>query len=252
MDVLAVLAAATAEIEGVLCGLDPGCLSGSDAAGLVETFARIERLAAAGKTLAAGRVAEVGLWRAAGERSAAHWLARRSGTTVAAAAAAIDTAQHLQDLPAVAQAYRAGTLSQIQAQHVAATAAGAPGSQDQLLAAAAHQGVKGRRDTCGAVAAAGRVDECARRQAIHRGRYLRYWVDTDGAGRLDARMTVDHLAVILAGLKHFEDLEFAPPATNTAGSPTTPSGPTPWPPWPTPPWPAAGMVRPHSGRRSTP
>jgi hypothetical protein len=206
--ILAGLASAAADIEAVVAGLDPACLSGGDAAALVEVFARIERLGGAGKALAAGRVAEAGLWRVAGERSAAHWLARRTGTTVTAAGAAIDTAHHLADLPAVDQAYRAGRLSAVQAQHIAATAAVSPAAQDQLLAAAARQGVKGLRDSCQAITAAAVSDECARRQGIHRSRYVRDWVDADGAGRLDARLTVDRLAVVLAGLEHFERLEF--------------------------------------------
>ena len=48
------------ELALVVRGLDVGGLTGAEAAGLTEVFARLERLAGAGKTLAAGRVAETG------------------------------------------------------------------------------------------------------------------------------------------------------------------------------------------------
>ncbi len=47
-------------------GLDVDGLTGAEAAGLTETFALLERLAGAGKTLAAGRVAETGYCREMG------------------------------------------------------------------------------------------------------------------------------------------------------------------------------------------
>jgi hypothetical protein len=205
---LSVLEAAIADIGGVLADLDPACLAGTDAAALTDCFALGERLCAAGKALTARRVAEVGVWRAAGERSPAHWLARRSGTTVAAAAAALETAERIEDLARVDRAYRAGTLSQVKTQEIASSSSVDPAAQTELLAVAAGQGVKGLRDACRAAGAAA-VDECARYQAVHRSRYLRSWVDADGAGRLDARLTTDALAVVLAGLEHFEGLEFA-------------------------------------------
>jgi Domain of unknown function (DUF222) len=208
MGILAVLEKATADIEAVVADVDPERLGGDDAAALAEMFARGERLCAAGKALVARRVADVGVWRAAGERSAAHWLARRSGSTVAAAVAALETAQRLQDLPVLDEAYRDGRLSQVQAQEIASSAAANPAAQRELLGAAANQGVKGLRDACRKVSAAAVSDESSRYQAIHRGRYLRSWVDADGAGRLDARLTADALAAVLAGLEPFENLEF--------------------------------------------
>ncbi|MBA3267012.1 MAG: hypothetical protein H0T70_01965, partial [Acidimicrobiia bacterium] len=55
--------------------LEPRCLGGDDAARLLELFAEAERLAAAGKALAARRVEETNRWRRSGHRSAASWLA---------------------------------------------------------------------------------------------------------------------------------------------------------------------------------
>ena len=68
-----------AALREIVAGLEPETLSADAAVGLVDTFATIEKLGAAGKALAARRVADSNLWRGAGERSAAHWLARRGG-----------------------------------------------------------------------------------------------------------------------------------------------------------------------------
>ncbi|HZJ52223.1 MAG TPA: hypothetical protein VFF07_15610, partial [Actinomycetota bacterium] len=69
-------------IEKVVAGLQPEVLDSETAAKLVERFAHIERTAAAGKTLCAGRVADSGAWRKEGDRSAAQWVARTTKTSV--------------------------------------------------------------------------------------------------------------------------------------------------------------------------
>ncbi|MBA2274827.1 MAG: hypothetical protein H0W21_13150 [Actinobacteria bacterium] len=63
-------------MEHGVAALDPEVLDTETATQLVERFARIERLGAAGKAMAAGRVADSGAWRKEGDRSAAHWVAR--------------------------------------------------------------------------------------------------------------------------------------------------------------------------------
>src|SRR5438477_13139828 len=90
-----------AELREFVAGLEPETLAADAAANLVDTFATIEKLGAAGKALAARRVADSNLWRGAGERSAAHWLARRSGTSVGSAMATLETARRLGELPAL-------------------------------------------------------------------------------------------------------------------------------------------------------
>ena len=97
-----------AALREIVAGLEPEVLAADAAAGLVDTFATIERLAGAGKALAARRVADSNLWRGAGERSAAHWLARRSGASVGSAMATLETAARLSELPAVDAVVRGG------------------------------------------------------------------------------------------------------------------------------------------------
>ncbi len=198
MGMLAVVEGAIAEVEAVVAGLDAATLTGPDAAALTAVFVRGERLCGAGKTLVAGRAADTSVWRQAGDRSAAHWLARQSGTTVGSAAATLDTAARMDRLPGTDAAFRAGRLSETQAREITSAAASRPQAEDQLLQVAQRDTVQGLREACRAVTAGDRSDEAARMAAIHRGRYFKHWLDPDGAGRLDARMTPDALAQVVA------------------------------------------------------
>ncbi|MDQ6725580.1 MAG: DUF222 domain-containing protein, partial [Actinomycetota bacterium] len=94
---------------------DPALLSAEQAALAVTEAAAIERLAATMKGLAAARSAATGVWRAAGERSAAHHLARATGTSIGQTTDGLETAGRLEKLPETAAAARAGALSATQA-----------------------------------------------------------------------------------------------------------------------------------------
>src|SRR5205823_1990709 len=193
-----------AELREFVAALEPETLPAEAAVGLVDTFATIEKLGAAGKALAARRVAESNLWRGVGERSAAHWLARRSGTSIGSAMATLETAQRLDDLPALDGALRAGELSPVQAHEIASAAGADPGAQAELVRVARSDGFTGLRDKCRRVKAAAAPDEMARHRAIHASRSLRHWNDPDGAGRLDGRFTPEVLAEVLVALEPFE------------------------------------------------
>src|SRR5438874_13314288 len=80
-------------------GFDAAVCSGADAAQVVKAAGSIENIAATLKASAAARVADTGGWRSAGDRSPAHHLARTSGTSVAVAAQAIETARRLESCP---------------------------------------------------------------------------------------------------------------------------------------------------------
>src|SRR5947209_9179924 len=156
-----------AALREIVVGLEPEALAAERAAGLADTFATIEKLAGPGKALAARRVADSNLWRGAGERSAAHWLARRAGSSVGSAMATLETAARLDELPAVNAALRAGELSAVQANEIASAAGADPGAEAELMAVARDNGVGGLRDKCRRVKAAAAPDEMARHRAIH-------------------------------------------------------------------------------------
>jgi len=142
------LRSAATFLERYVGDLEPGVFDAAGAAALVECFARVERLAAAGKALAARRVEECGTWRAAGFRSGAHWLAAKSGSTVGDAEGALGTVRALERLPATAAAFRSGDLSGVQAREIAACAVDDPSVEHDVLATAGGSSVKVLRDAC--------------------------------------------------------------------------------------------------------
>jgi len=65
-----------------VAGFDAALLGAADAAPVVKEASAIEKMAATLKAIAAARVAQTEAWRAGGDRSAAHHLARTTGTSV--------------------------------------------------------------------------------------------------------------------------------------------------------------------------
>ncbi|HLI00515.1 MAG TPA: hypothetical protein VKV06_06990, partial [Acidimicrobiales bacterium] len=163
-------------IKGFLAGFEPDRYPGIDAAELVRRFTTIERLGAAGKTLAAGRVQRSGAWRRSGDRSPEAWLAAETGTTLTESAGVLSTAERVDGLDATGAAMREGRLSAQQTAAVASAAAVDPESEQTLLDTADRQSLQALRDEARAVRQAARGDQAlADRERIHRTRYLRHW-----------------------------------------------------------------------------
>ena len=182
-------------------GFDAALLSAAQAAEVVEQASRIEKMAATVKGLAAARVAETGSWRTEGDRSAAHQLARRTGTSVVQAAAAIETARRLESLPETAAAARRGELSAEQTCAIADAAAGnTAGTEHDLLAAARRSPLSELREQCARTKAAAHVDLEARRRRIHQRRSLRSYTDPEGEWHLHCRNNPEVGARIMAAL----------------------------------------------------
>jgi hypothetical protein len=187
---------------------DAALLSAEDAGAAVVEAAAIERMAAAVKGLAAARSAETGAWRAAGERSAAHHLARTTGTSVGQASDVIQTAQLLAKLPEVADAARGGALSAQQAAAVADAAGTDVAAARRLLETARRSSLGELREECARTKAAAEPDPEARRRAIHAGRCLRSWSDTEGAWNLRMRDNPEIGAEVMAAVGAVRDRLF--------------------------------------------
>lgn len=188
-------------------GLDPDAIDGAEARELVETFAALERLAAAGRTLVTTRVDQTGAWIGDGtHRDLPSWLASVTGTTVGAARAATDIARQIRELPATTAALRAGALSPAQTQVIAAAATADPSEESRLIAHAATSGLKGLRTECDRVtaAAASAEEQRARAERVHRARALRHCRGTDGSGRLVVTGPLDRTAELMAALEPYE------------------------------------------------
>lgn len=209
VQVFDVLASATESVGSLVSGLEPGLYSGDDAARAVDAFARLERIAAAGKTLMAGRVDECSTWKASGDRSAAHWLAKRTGTTVREAKDVVDTAKRVASLPRTSAAMRAGDLSSSEAAVVSAAATVNPHAEESLLNDAALLPLDGlRRKALEATRPSTVEDDRERARRQHRDRRLRWWTDEDGMGNVAARLAPDVFALFLAALQPFADAAF--------------------------------------------
>jgi hypothetical protein len=197
------------ELGSRLAGLEPGQVHARDAASLMDAFAEIECLAAAGKSAMAARVSRTLLWRRTGERSPAEWMARRTGTSVGQAKAALATAHKLEELPQVKEAVLTGKLSPSQANEVVGAATADPSAEASLLLAAEHESMAGLKQRCQQVKAAACTDEIARYEAIRRQRSFRTWTSRDGAFRFDGSMTPDAGARLLARLQPEAERRFA-------------------------------------------
>ena len=188
------------ELREINSDLDCGSVSGPDAVRLVELFSEAERLCAAGRTLAAGRVQRSPEWHAAGYRTPAQWMAAHTKVTMSHAIASLETARRLETLPQTREMFVTGKLSEIQATEIAAAAQADPGSEGSLLEAAESETVGALRDRCREVRAAALSDEDAC-ERIRRGRFLRHWTDGDGAVRLNGRFAPDDGARLLASVR---------------------------------------------------
>jgi Domain of unknown function (DUF222)/HNH endonuclease len=186
-----VFAQVVRELEQISQALIPRALDGRHAADLFNDAARAERLCAAIKSRLARRVEETKVWREAGHRSAAHWVADATGATVGAATRTLETARALERLPETDAAFRSGQLSDVQAAEITSTAVSDPFAEAELLEAARSTSVKGLRDRCREVRAGAEADDQAWARRLHASRRAHEWTDPDGAYRVEARLAPD-------------------------------------------------------------
>jgi hypothetical protein len=158
---------------------------------LVDLFTRCERFAVAGRGLAARRVARAVDWKHAGHRNPAEWLASATGVGIGEASRELDTARRLEDLPATAQAYRSGELSEAQASEIAASASVDPDAEPQLLAAV-RDGASFRavREQC-REASLRASDDAAQARRLHETRSARTYAGSDGHLVVHAELAPD-------------------------------------------------------------
>jgi hypothetical protein len=192
-----------AGLERLVSGLDADAMAAEHAKELVGWFSRVEHLAAAGKTLCAGRFAATGLFAEGGNRSAASWLATETGDSVGGAFRLIETAGQLKDLPVLEEAFRSGELSPAQAFVAAGAASEDRSKQQELLHEATEGTMRDLRRKAERIRAATRSEEDARAryERVRSGRSLRWWTDYDGFFRFDGRLTPDAGARLIAEIE---------------------------------------------------
>ena len=187
-------------VEAVVAGLDASALGASDSLELFGAFARLERLAAAGKVLCSLRVAESGAWFSTGHRSPAHLIAHDSGVAVGHAVDLLEAAEAMRTLPATEERFRAGALTERQVVEVATAALADRSSEAELLDLAEDASFPERQRAAARVRAAA-TDDDERHRRAHRRRHLRHWVDLEGSFRLSASLTPEAGAMVLAAME---------------------------------------------------
>jgi Domain of unknown function (DUF222) len=183
---------------------DPARVSAHDAARVLDDAAAIEKMAATVKSLAAARVADTELWKRDGDRSAAHQLARTTGTSIGQAKESLEAARRLHELPATEAAARRGELSAQQVAVITDAASADPHAEARLLEQSRSTSLGELRDEC-ARTKANVCDVEARRRRIHEHRYLRTCADADGAANLHLRDNPEVVAGIMATLEPIRD-----------------------------------------------
>ena len=178
------------ELKGIVGDLDPAGLGGDEAMELCDRFAELERLAGAGRLVTAERVAATDVWRRGGLRTAADWVARRTGSDVERARDGLETANRLRECPVVAAEIRAGRLSEAQAHVIVDAVAVRPETEARLVEFARSNSLRRLREECRRVKNADEsaVDEYRR---VYAGREYRTWIGRDGAFCGSFRVTPD-------------------------------------------------------------
>jgi hypothetical protein len=203
------LDALEAAARAACADLDPDAVPAEAVDAVHARLAAVERLVAGARVRLARRVEAVGGWRSAGERSAAHAIARATGCSVARARAEVDTSRRLAGLTATDAAVAAGSLSLEQAAAVTDGAAVNPAFESRLLRCAARRSLGELRGESARAKAAGDVDAASRRARVRASRFLRHRVTDDGAGEIHYRSTVDDATEIMTLLRPHADRVFA-------------------------------------------
>jgi hypothetical protein len=197
---------ASAALSSLVAELDPSRLTGRDATDLYTTFAGLERLSAAGKTLLAPRIDESGIWRNSGHRTAATMLASLEGTSTGQARNTLEVGHRLHRLPDTEAAVRTGALSAPKVAELTGAAVLDPTRETELLNGAAGRPLHEVKDLCQRFrATSGSADTLAAVKRIRAARHFSSWTDIEGAFCYQGRDTADRGAQILSHLGNAAD-----------------------------------------------
>jgi hypothetical protein len=184
----------------VVGAFDPALVTATQAAEAVVVFAEIERLAQAGRLLAAGRAASTAAWAGAGDRSAADWLAGVTGQTTADATRDLAAARAVEDLDDTRDALRRGELTKEQVREIAPTAQRSPSSEGELLREARRGSLETLAGKARAARAAARRDGPDALAGMRRRRSFTHGPADDGGHWFRGYAPPDAMARILARL----------------------------------------------------
>ncbi len=206
----ATLAAAVEVVASFVAGFEPGRYSASDAASLVTLFEWGKRLCAAGETLSASRAAEGNAHHLSGHRTPDEWLSSVTGSSKGEAMGILKVGEALCSQPAVEEALRGGKLTSSQAALVTDAVKVNPNCEQDLVKKAEQDTLPQLKERCLRAKAEGRSanDAARHRKALHDNRRCRTYTDAEGAFCLEAHLTPEAGATVLAALDSQADLFF--------------------------------------------
>jgi hypothetical protein len=159
----------------------------------------------------ARRVQETRLHEQQGHKQMSTWLSGLTGDPAGQSAQKLETARQIEAHPEVEEAFRAGDLSEAQAREVASVADHDPTQARELINEASLLTFSQFKKRCSDARSGSQSadQEIERHERIRKNRYCRAWVDAEGAGHLEARMTPDALGILKSNLGRFESEIFA-------------------------------------------
>jgi hypothetical protein len=197
------------EVRDRLAGFDPGLTSARDCLDMVAVLSDLEHSTSGALALAARRVARTDLWSTNGDRSAAHWLARRTGMAIADAVRLLETAEVAEAAPATMAALKNGDVSTREANATAKAEAADPQAGAELVRRAAQaEGLSVReieQDSARIVHAASGDSEAERAEKIRQRRSLRVGSAGDGSSWVHLNGPTADIARLEATLKPIID-----------------------------------------------
>jgi hypothetical protein len=196
------------QLAGVVHALEPDAVPLPEVVSLWDAFDAVERHAAAAKTLLARRVDDSRMWQRAGHRSAAEFLAAKSGSSIGAARTQLNVSREINKLPATEQALRDGDISAAQAAAIVDGASANPAAEQQLIECSRRASLAELRAAALRARAAADPDRETTHRRIHKRRRLRWWTDAEGAWNLSARGTVADGARVAGVLEPLIDKQF--------------------------------------------
>jgi hypothetical protein len=197
-----------AQVQAVVAGFDPEVTGARDCLDLVGVFRDLEHAASAWLALAARRVAQTSLWADHGHRTAAHWLAAKTGLSVGEAMRLLETAEVAEQAPVTMEALKNGGLSIPKARAVGKAEAADPDAGAELVERAASEGVSVREietDSARIVHAASGETEASRAERIRRNRSFRVGSNGDGSSWFHGIGPTTDIARLEAALKPILD-----------------------------------------------
>jgi hypothetical protein len=183
-------------VIGLAEHFDAGGLSSSDALVALDDLAVVVRVAQALLDQVTKRVAESGAHVCTGERDAATFIAHKLHVPVTQVRNAIDTAEQLEDLPALSAAVRTGQVSASEVRAIAPAALANPAAESRLLAEATR-GLAALQKECVRARAAVETPK-ERRARQERLQSWRAWTDGDGMYAVSGRFLPEDGAQIEA------------------------------------------------------